>query len=399
MVNRPSHRNGDPAYNGVVRGACAWLTAVAACGFAPHAGGVNDDGGTRDGATQDGPPVFLDALADAPPGQVCFGTLGLDHVCFAANQVPTGAKNVAVATPIDTGANGTCDANAIVDASNPCVIAADSITLAGTGQLHITGPRALILLATGPAGINLNSGALIDASSVTDITGAAALASCSGATAATAKGGGFGGLFTDLGGNGGDGDGDTGHGLPATILPPPTTLHGGCPGGIGGNHNNATPASGGGAVALVASKIVLDGLVAVGGDGGKAPGNANAGGDGGGAGGMVVLDAAALSGVGEVDARGGGGGEGRGGNVGVDGYPGYYFINRTLEALGGSGGSTGGDGGDGGPHGTAPTATLFGADGGAGTSTGGGGGGGGAAGVIIVTSTATSAITYTPAPR
>jgi hypothetical protein len=373
------------------------LPCVAACGFTPHAAGVPDDGAIHDDAPGDAPQI-LDAVPDAPPGQVCFGTLAFDRVCFMAPQVPTGTKNIFVSQSIDTNATGTCDTTATVSVASPCVIAADTIIITGTGQLHVTGLRPLILLATGAAGINLNAGALVDASSVTGVTGAAALASCAGGGAPAAKGGGAGGSFTELGGAGGNGDGDTGHGVPATALGAPTSLHGGCPGAVGGN-NNAAAASGGGAVALVASKIVVDGLIAVGGAGGHASGTGNAGGNGGGAGGMVVLDAPALSGVGEVDARGGGGGEGRGGNIGFDGTSGYNFFNRTIEAQGGAGGSTGGDGGDGGPHGTAPAQTLNGADGGDGTSTGGGGGGGGAAGVIIVTAASPTGITYTPAAQ
>ena len=91
-------------------------------------------------------------------------------------------------------------------------------------------------------------------------------------------------------------------------------LVGGCPGGIGANNDVHAAALGGGAIALIAMKLAIDGIVTVGGAGGETPNQDQAGGNGGGAGGMIVLDAPAITGMGELDAKGGGGGEGKGGN-------------------------------------------------------------------------------------
>lgn len=368
------------------------LIVVAGCGFSPFGAGAHDD------APGNGSDAVLgDAAFDAPPGQMCFGSFAYDRICYLDAQVPTGSRMFVLAEQLDT--DGTmCDATAILPPDNPCVIAAGSITFTSTAAVRVTGARPLVLVATEAGGIAIAAGALLDASSVFTQIGAGSIPAekCTGATEATAKSGGYGGSFVALGGEGGDGAGDTGHGIPATPFQAPLTeLHGGCPGGAGGG-NNTTLAPGGGAIALVAQTIAIDGLVAAGGAGGHAPGNNNHGGNGGGAGGMIVVDSTALLGAGELDAKGGGGGEGTGGLVGIDGTAGYNFVNRAAESVGGSGDSTGGDGGHGGPQ---IDLTLAGAGGGPGVSAAGGGGGGGAAGVIRVTAANVPALVFEPAPQ
>ena len=374
---------------------------LGACGFSAHA--RSDGGGS--GGSGDAPMIDA-ALPDSPPGQSCFGTLAYTRVCYSTPNVPGGSHTYSAAATIDTTMPSSCNGNTNALQQlpgNPCIIAYDTITFAAAGQLSIKGSRPVIFLATGAAGITMATGAVIDGSSGNGNQGPAALASCQGTTAAKSQSGGFGGSFLSLGGNGGIGAGDQMNdtGVPATALSAPAALHGGCPGGIGGANAVTAPALGGGAIALVAHGIMLDGLVAAGGDGGIAPTNDNAGGNGGGAGGMIVLDALAIAGNGELDAKGGGGGEGRGGNPPTSGTPGYFPANRLLESSGGSTAtSTGGDGGDGGPRiVNVVTVVNTGADGGPGTSGAGGGGGGGAAGVVIATSALPIGITSNPAPQ
>ena len=384
-----------------MRGIWAIVLATSACGFSAHA---RDDGGSNgsDSGAHDAAPA--DAAPDAPPGQLCFGSLTIDRMCYPAASVPGGAHAVQGAVTIDTADPATCTGNANAIATvpgDPCIIAYASITLTNA-QLTIGGSRSVIFLATGAGGISVDGSSVIDVSSTLGSTGAGALASCEGTTDATQKSGGFGGSFLVLGGKGGVGSGDQAAdvGVPATALGMPTALHGGCPGGIGANNNFTTPNSGGGAVALIASKVVLDGLVAAGGDGGYASNQNNAGGNGGGAGGMIVLDSAAITGSGELDAKGGGGGEGRGGNQPTSGGPGYYPANRFVElrrrvVLEHRRRRRAGR-----PRIVNIVTTVdTGGDGGTGTSAAGGGGGGGAAGLIKATSSLPGTITSAPAPQ
>jgi hypothetical protein len=343
-------------------------------------------------ADGDGAVTLLpDAFPDAPPGEVCFGTLAYDRICYLAANVPAGSKPYQVVLDVDTDDGPTCNGNMNLAGTvpgNPCIIAAGDIELQGA-ELDVHGSRPLIILATAPDGISIDSSSLIDAGANDNGGGPASPAACPGTTVAAQKSGGFGGSFLALGGKGGLGSGDTvtSKGLPAAVQLPPTMLQGGCPGGIGAANDVHTVALGGGAIALIAMKLTIDGIVAVGGAGGATPNNNNAGGNGGGAGGMIVLDAPAINGSGELDAKGGGGGEGRGGNLSTSGSPGYNSVDRLEDGLGGSTiNSSGGDGGHGGPYIDATTMpTNAGGDGRDGT-TAGGGGGGGAAGLVLAKS-------------
>lgn len=366
--------------------------AIGACGFSPHVPGAGDDAA---------PPIdaFVPQdVPDAQPGQQCFGSFAYDRICYADADVPTGPRPFMLAVTIDTDTVGVCDTHAILPPGNPCVLAAGSIQFKPTGQVRVVGSRPLVLLATESDGIVIEQGAVLDASSNPAQAGAGSFpqASCANTHDASAKGGSYGGSFVAPGGNGGNGNNDAGHGTPADTIPAPlTALHGGCPGGVGGG-NGGPRSPGGGAIAVIAKTLTLDGLIAAAGAGGLAPATDNHGGNGGGAGGFVLLDAPVLLGGGEVDAKGGGGGEGKGGLPAVGGASGYNFVNRNEDSIGGSGDSTGGDGGHGGPL---TDLTTHGADGGDGTSGAGGGGGGGAAGWILVTTANVPLILFAPPPH
>jgi hypothetical protein len=373
-----------------VRGTWVIPAVVTACGFSPATG---DGGHAIDTA-----PVFKDTQPDTPADDNCFGTLTYDTVCYKkSDPLPTGARNVNMMFPLDSDDDANCDQSAM-GVPGTCVVSADSITITATGKLRVTGMRPVILLATGTTGINLDAMALLDIGSNTMDQGAGGLASCPGTTAATEHGGGFGGSFVVTGGKGGKDQAGNGPGAPAPVLGVPTTLHGGCPGGVGAAAEAvvATVAAGksGGAVVLIASVIIVDGLIAAYGGGGH--GNPMfAGGGGGGAGGMVVLDSALIKGNGEVNVKGGGGGGGAGGNASGDGHDGYDPAMRPAEGSGGTDNSQGGDGGHGGPHDAMdPTGEdgMTGSGGGGGGGPGGGGGGG-AQGVVVTTSTPMGTIT------
>jgi len=373
-----------------VRGTWAFVLVSSACGFSPHA---TEDGAIVVGdSRKDADMVVADALPDSPPGEICFGTLAYDRICYLAANVPSGTKTYQTVQGIDTDDGPTCNGNTNLASTipgNPCIVAAASIALSLNADLGVFGSRPLILLATGPSGITIGAGTDIDAGANSTSGGPGSPDHCNGTTAATQKSGAFGGSFLALGGKGGLGDGNPAgsKGLPAPVLAMPAMLQGGCPGGIGGNSDATSPADGGGAIALVAMTLTIDGIVAAGGAGGTTPEQDQAGGNGGGAGGMIVLDALAITGTGELNAKGGGGAEGKGGNVSSSGRPGFYPTNRTEDGLGGSTVmSSGGDGGHGGPFLDATAAiTNVGEDGKPGT-TAGGGGGGGAAGLVLTKS-------------
>lgn len=354
----------------------------------------------------------MDAPADAAPDHTCFGTLAFDRVCFANTDLPSASVTFTGTATIDSDRSSRCSTTAEITSGDPaCVIVATAFTLSGGSTLHLIGSKPVIFVATTTSGtgINLNSSSVLDASTYGTgagaQVGAAALATaCSlGAVGAepVAKGGGYGGSFVALGGAGGKETGNNASvgGLPPPSIGMPIKLHGGCPGGIG-EGNDKPRAFGGGALALVANVIVIDGLVAAGGSGGQTSGGTFKGGNGGAAGGLIVLDAkTTLKGNGAIEARGGGGGQGVGGNAnqGSDGFAGYDPLNPASDgAGGGSSSTTGGYGGDGAPN---ATDMKIGDVGLPGTSTAAGGGGGGASGVILTPVVQTGALTYKPSPN
>ena len=307
---------------------------------------------------------------DGGGNEICYGS-GIIHACFAA--APTGSITLA-AGALDTDSDPRCS-TAI---SNACVVAADSVMVSGT--VTATGGRPLVVLGVSAVSV---AGAL-DASSHGTAAGAAAGATCASGTGQNGggggAGGGAGGSFGGAGGRGGVGDSqnNANHGGspgPTTVA---TTLRGGCAGGPGGQGQGANSAGVGGAgggVVYVISAAQIDvsgGVFASGGGGGG--GSANGGGGGGGAGGLVGLDAPAISVVGQLAANGGGGGGGAGAG-GTSGGVGFDGAANGSAAGGGAGVNGGGTGGTG-----AAGATTTGSD--APSADKGAGGGGGGAGQV-----------------
>ncbi len=339
-------------------------------------------------------PGFMDATVDAAPDHTCFGTLAIDRVCFANADLPTTSTTITTDVTYNTGdATGHCATATLASNQVACVIAATSFTIAGSGRLHVVGDKPAVFVATtGP--LKLDAGGVLDASTYGAQVGAGATTTCPGATDPVHAGGGYGGSFASLGGTGGVGPfDDSVGGLPPSAIAT-SSLHGGCPGGIG-EDSGTNRALGGGAIALIAGTIQTDGTVVASGDGGQAAiANNNSGGNGGGAGGMIVVDAMTqLKGNGTFAARGGGGAQGRGGMLAGNGEPGYSASDPLANSEGGhASSSTGGPGGDGGPQ-----TDNGGLAGGGGTSAAGGGGGGGAAGVIVLSNiTPATSLTFVP---
>ena len=320
-------------------------------------------------------------------------------------------------TTIDTSTDPRCIVLDPPAAGYPavCVIAANTISV--SAQLTVTGSRAIAFAAK--YAITVTSTGTINGSSVArggnggsgPAGNASSLVGCGASSGSQQKGsllgagGGAGGSFYGLGGNGGMSDVGT-QALPnGTLSTPPATLRGGCAGGSGGpSHDGAVQGSAGdsgGAVYLVTSgPITIAGAVLANGGGGGSPGPANngenAGGGGGGSGGLIVLDAAALDLSGYVVAMGaGGGGGGSGPSSGTSGSD-WSAVTPLAAPSGGTGATfNGGNGGAG------SSATVTGGnDGGSydNQATGGGaGGGGGGAGFILTHGTVSQASHVYPA--
>jgi hypothetical protein len=177
-----------------------------------------------------------------------------------------------------------------------CVITATDITIDANVTVRGEGLKPLLFLATDKFDLQ----GTIDVSTKHGATpGAGALAAtdpiCAGATVATQSGGGFGG---GLGGHGGAGGNvDAGGGVEAQHpFPLPIQLTGGCPGGDGAPTGAGIGGKGGGAVAIVAHQMTLNGVINASGAAGTGGGAQTAGGGGGGgSGGMIVLDAPTIT--------------------------------------------------------------------------------------------------------
>ena len=88
----------------------------AACGFSPHAAGdaaVGTGQRWRDGAAS------RRRLPDAPPGEVCFGTLAYDRICYLVGERSDGTKKFQVVPEIDTDDVPTCTGNVNLAAAIP----------------------------------------------------------------------------------------------------------------------------------------------------------------------------------------------------------------------------------------------------------------------------------------
>lgn len=363
------------------------LLLVSACGF-PTLTREDPSGGGGSGGTDAG-PIPLDA-------QLCYGSIL--KVCFANSaDVPTAPVTLpsSMATLIDTDVSVLCN-KANNQSGNYCVVVGTSLTLQNTQTLRSFGSKPLVLLSTGTMDIE----GTVDVSSARgpDQSSAGAGANpsaCVAGTLAAGAGGGYGGSF---GGKGGAGETITGNtnpgagagGTPADALTAfPTTLRGGCAGSIGGGLPSefGTGGNGGGAIALIASQLILNGTINASGSGGTGgPATTSSliggsGGGGGGSGGMIIIDVdtTKIGGSGIVFANGGGGGAGGAPGAGHGGDDGLESSGPFDTPKGGlnSGARDGGEGGDG----TSGT-SLNGKPGSGSKNLGGGGGGGGGAGFV-----------------
>jgi hypothetical protein len=358
----------------------AWMS-LAACGFPRPPDLVGLDAG-----------VGLDA-SDAD-NALCLGNFV--RICV---ETPTQPLVISEPMTLDTMASPLCVA--VRSRGDYCVIAATEMTI--FRPIRATGRRPLVLLASG----TITTGDTIDVGShrgMVPETGAGAdPASCSVGTLpgtfAEAAGGGAGGSFAGMGGNGGlSGTGTemAPGGISAAATAAVTELRGGCAGQDGALVlDSGLAGHGGGAVYFIAgNSISLHGDVLAGGEGGG--GVTTGGGSGGGAGGMIGFDAPSVTVTGAVVANGGGGGEGASFSSGVRTHPGQDAVS-FLPAPGGAGGDdAGGDGG----KGAAGAVTGAGQPGGAGTAgpagEAGGGGGGGGAGVIKAPANANLSTSVSP---
>jgi hypothetical protein len=348
---------------------------LAACSFT----GNGDGGGSGSGT---------DASTVPPDAQQCFGSIV--KVCFTkAGDIP----NAAAALPTDTIFALNTDSDPLCNtandqSSNYCVIAGTTLMLASTQTLRAVGSKPLVLLAMGTMDIE----GTVDVSSnrnpdlVTSKGAGANPSACVAGMDAQGAGGGYGGSF---GGKGGAGETLTGGSNPGAgaggiaadpITTFPTTLRGGCAGSSGGGTLSGKAGSGGGAVALIASQLSVNGKINASGSGGHGGSAVQVGGGGGGSGGMIILDvtAANIGGTGMVFANGGGGGQGGAPGAGHEGDDGIESSAPATAALGGA--NTNKDGGSGG-NGSAGT-LLIGKIGNSSQNLGGGGGGGGASGLV-----------------
>src|SRR5262249_35747539 len=147
---------------------------------------------------------------------------------------------------IDTATG--CAATTMATASGVCVIAATKVDIGIGATLRATGPQPLLLLATGSIS---NAGTIDAASHRGGPAGPGANPQgCPSGTPPTllngSGGGGYGGTFATVGGDGGRSIGngvDRGaKGVAATTVIAPAVLRGGCPGVKGAS---TTPGDGG----------------------------------------------------------------------------------------------------------------------------------------------------------
>ncbi|HEY0251436.1 MAG TPA: hypothetical protein VGC41_07900, partial [Kofleriaceae bacterium] len=344
-----------------------------ACSFSPNAaqpGDDDDDGsgsGSGSGSDMGSGSGSGSDMGSGSGSSTCFGDA---PVIVCPKTLPTNDYSGGTTLfDTDTACMELSPANDAV-----CVIGGKTAKF--TGTFIAFGSRPLVVLSL----TTIDVGGELSVSSTSVRRGAGsdpANAGCTGTDPTADGGGGYGGSFGSVGGNGpGATDGAAGP------IITPTTLRGGCPGGAGKPASIAQLGHGGGAVALIAcTSISVLGSVDAAGEGGGG-GAATNGGYGGGAGGMIVFNTPTLT----VDttthiyANGGGGGGG-GASMVAFGGTGKTAVDETDGgAFGGGGGGTGGDGGKGdsvlGGH------DLL--DGRAGTGGGANGGGGGGMGVITV---------------
>lgn len=335
---------------------------------------------------------------DAPDTMTCLGS-------FVKACVMTPTAPVTLSGTLDTGVDPRCVAIAQTNGPEICAIAGTQVMV--TADTTVTGPRPLMLLATGSiiVGNRLDVGSKISGNVVGPGANSMLCATpVDGGSSATGGGaGGAGGSFITIGGNGGAGNG-AGAG-PVSMANPvqaATVLRGGCAGGKGGNGAGGgaggTGGAGGGAVYLVArDAIEINAMLRASGAAGLHGGSPKGGAGAGGSGGMIVLEATTIivSGTGaQVQANGGGGGEGT--LITGIGQDGHDDRSWDMAPSGGSGGTNdGGNGGDG-AFLALPAESANNGGGGGGGGAGGGGGGGGGGTVRYKGALTATAISPTP---
>ncbi len=290
---------------------------------------------------------------------LCYGTTL--KVCLAQPLLVTAS----IPEEIDTDNEASC---LDLDPAGEVHVCAIGAKMVAVPLLRARGSRPIVILG------DMVIAGTIDVSSGPGGAGAGARASCLVGSAPASGAGGAGGSHGERGGSGGMSD--TGQGGIAVPARSTNVLDGGCPGqdSVLQSGTRAPGGAGGGAVAVIASEIMITGTINASGAGGAGGPPSNGGGAGGGAGGMVYLEAPMMNlDVGaQVFANGGGGGEGA--SV-VAGARGQESAGATNLGLGG----TGGIGGDGGAGGIGIQPAMMGA-----TGTGGRGGGGGGGGVGVI---------------
>ncbi len=358
-----------------------WLALAAvlsACGFQSAGPGDGAPLGGDDG------PAPIDAAGDN-----CYGSYM--QFCFTAT-LPTAAPVFpgGALAEIDTDASPLCNRNHD-KAATYCVIAGPAFEIPASQSVRAYGSKPLVLLSTdridvrGTIDVSSSAKAGAVANPKTRGAGAAlAVTDCTYAKSpenAEGSSGGFGGTFGGPGGRGKQGTaGGENRGEPGDPARFPQALRGGCPGGAGAADLGVSGNGGlgGGAVAIIAKVIQLDGIINASGSGGAGASVPRTGGGGGGSGGMIFLETATLmrGAAGKLFANGGGGGEGGAGD-GI-GQPGGVSLAPDTAGPGGTSNASGGNGGDGSVaesiSGKEPPGDPQG--------DGGGGGGGGGAGFL-----------------
>jgi hypothetical protein len=394
-----------------------WLLALGACSF-PRASDTlaceTTDQCDNGRTCVDNFCVFGGDLPDGAPDSArfdCTQWAAPNHFAPCDIPQPAGALDLSTAGvyTYDTGSGTLTDpAGGTSTPTNQPIasgmlISVDKLTIASGTTLRVIGIVPLVVASW----TDIEIDGAIDAGSTAEAAGAgsnptecAAHAPTAGTAAGGGGGGGGGGGFQAAGGNGGDGsnpaNGRNGDGGTLTALP---LLLGGCAGAKGGDGGSLAGAggAGGGAVQLTAQgQITIAGTLNAGGSGGD-PGvlNDNGGGaGGGGSGGMIGLEATAISILdgAVVACNGGGGGEGG------DDFPAGRGLDGTPTATRAAGGSLNNDGGGNGGLGSGGATLTGGVAGNDNGDGGGGGGGGGSAGFIAVRGAVTKGATAVLSP-
>jgi hypothetical protein len=331
-------------------------------------------------------------------GPVCFGGDGISKLApmFCASSVPPHIDVTSFNT--DTGCSGPGFAMWGQNAGPPvCIVYAGTISV-DSPSARITGSIPLVLASAGT--ITITGGLSVASSQQPQVDGAgASFTGCRispGNADTSASGSGApGGSFRGIGGAGGSSPSKVGVAA-APTLAQVDFIRGGCaggPGGIGKNGAAGTGGASGGAVYMIAKdSIVISGTVDASGAGGSGT-VPSQGGNGGGSGGLVGLEAPAIT-IGAfatVVVLGGGGAAG--GSQTANGAAGGDAVGMG-QALGGTA-TMAGPGGNG-------SAVLSPGNAEAGHDTGaafaGGGGGGGGGGFIVTLGALTNQGILVPAP-